>query len=107
MCGMMKSLGGMLGRKANPDISIRGFVGLTLENGDEYPVVVGVLENGPAGKAGVRKGDLILKVNDRTVTSVGDILRFAGKIPPGQKITFLIKRKEVEQTITFQTGEGI
>jgi hypothetical protein len=107
MGSMMKSLGGMLGRKANPEISLRGLVGLTLENGDEYPTVVGVLENGPAGKAGVRKGDLILKVNDRTVTSVGDILRFAGKISPGQKISLLIKRKDGEQTITFLTGEGI
>ncbi|MFQ3593099.1 MAG: PDZ domain-containing protein [Gemmataceae bacterium] len=107
MGGMMKSLGGMLGRKANPDLTLRGFVGLTLENGPEYPTVVGVLEHGPAGKAGVRKGDQILKVNDRTVTSVGDILRFAGKIPPGQTISLLIKRKDTQQTITFQTGEGI
>ena len=107
MGGMMKTLGGVLGRKANPDITLRGFVGLTLENGDEYPTVIGTLENGPAAKAGVRKGDLILKVNDRTVTSVGDILRFAGKIAPGQEMSLRIKRKDAEQTITFKTGEGI
>jgi hypothetical protein len=107
MGSMMKTLGGVLGRKANPDITLRGFVGLTLENGEEHPTVIGVLESGPAGKSGVRKGDLILKVNDRTVTSVGDILRFAGKIPPGQEMTLRIKRKDAEQTITFKTGEGI
>jgi hypothetical protein len=107
MGGMMKTLGGVLGRKANPDITLRGFVGLTLENGDEHPTVIGTLENGPAAKAGVLKGDLIVKVNDRTVTSVGDILRFAGKIAPGQELSLRIKRKDAEQTITFKTGEGI
>jgi hypothetical protein len=104
---VMKGLGGFLGRKANPDITLRGFVGLTLENGDEFPTVTGVLEGGPAGKAGVRKGDLVVKVNDRTVTSVGDVLRLAGRKPAGDEMTIRVKRKDGEKDITFKTGEGI
>lgn len=104
---LMKNLGGFLGRKPNPEITLRGFVGLTLENGDEYPTVVGVLESGPAGKAGVRKGDFILKINDRSVTSVGDILRFAARKPGGETMIIRVKRKDGEQDITFKTGEGI
>jgi hypothetical protein len=104
---VMKGLGGFLGRKANPDITLRGFVGLTLENGDEFPTVTGVLEGGPAGKAGVRKGDLVMKINDRTVTSVGDVLRLAGRKPAGDEMTIRVKRKDGEKDITFKTGEGI
>jgi hypothetical protein len=107
MGGVMKSLGGFLGRKANPDITLRGFVGLTLENGDEFPTVVAVLDSGPAAKAGIRKGDSILKVNGRTVTSVNDILRFAGRAVPGSEMTLRIKRNDAEQDITFKTAEGI
>jgi hypothetical protein len=104
---IMKGLGGFLGRKPNPDITLRGFVGLTLENGDEFPTVTGVLENGPAGKAGVRKGDLIVKINDRTVVSVGDVLRLAGRKQAGDEMTIRVKRKDGEKDITFKTGEGI
>ncbi|MGL4551401.1 MAG: PDZ domain-containing protein, partial [Gemmataceae bacterium] len=104
---MMKGLGGFLGRKPSPDLTLRGFVGMTLEDGDEFPTVAGVLENGPAGKAGVRKGDQIVKVNDRTVVSVGDVLRLAGRRPGGDEMTIRVKRKDGEKDITFKTGEGI
>lgn len=104
---IMKGLGGFLGRKPGPDITLRGFVGMTLENGDEFPTVTAVLEGGPAGKAGLRKGDMISKVNDRSVVSVGDVLRLVGRQPAGDELILRVKRKDGEKDIKFKTGEGI
>ena len=48
MGSVMKSVGGFLNRKATPEISLRGFYGMTLADGDEYPKVTAVLGKGPA-----------------------------------------------------------
>ena len=107
MGSVMKTLGAMMGRKASPEITLRGFFGMTLENGDDLPRVAGVLLEGPAGKAGVRSGDLVSKVGGRNVYSVGDILRFAGRCPPGQEVKLTVKRGGKTKEIAFKAGEGI
>src|SRR5262245_59205887 len=68
----MGLIGKLIGRKADPETKLRGFYGLTLEDGDGNPVVLSVLEKGPAGEAGLKKGDLIAKVNDKEVKNVAD-----------------------------------
>lgn len=107
MGSLMKSLGGFLGRKSTPDLTLRGFYGMTLEDGDEFPKVASVLDEGPAGKGGVRKGDVITKINGRTVTNVADVLRLAGRYAAGKEATLTVKRGEESKEITFKTGEGI
>jgi len=42
---VMKSVGALMNRKATPDVSLRGFYGMTLVDGDEYPKVTAVLFN--------------------------------------------------------------
>lgn len=41
----------------------------------EAPLIRGVDENGPAGRAGLRRGDLVIKADDETVTTVDDLHR--------------------------------
>src|SRR5262249_35928201 len=62
MGGLMKGIGQFLGRKATPEVTLRGFFGLTLKDGDEYPEVEAVLAKGPAAEAGVKVGDVVTKV---------------------------------------------
>jgi len=109
MGNIMKLLGGFMGRKAAPDTVVRGFLGVTLadEEGGEYPVVKGVLESGPAAKAGLKAGDKVLRVNTRGVYNVEDVLRMAGKVAPGDKVTLTVQRDKEKKDITFTAGEGI
>jgi hypothetical protein len=107
MGSLMKGLGGMLGRKPAPAVQLRGFLGLTLGQGEEFPLVEAVLGKGPAGRAGLQKGDLITRVNGRSVAQVIDVLKHAGGLPPGGEVKLTVLRGKESKTITFKTGEGI
>lgn len=51
-----------------------------------------VLKGGPADKAGVKNGDVIQKVNDRTVGKNGGFSSLIGQYRPGEKVTLTILR---------------
>ena len=107
MGSIMKSLGSFLGAKATPDTSLRGFIGATLVDGEEYPSVTGVLAEGPAGKAGLRIGDKVVKVQGRTVTNIADVNKRLGTLKPSEKVKLTVERGKDTKEITFSLGEGI
>lgn len=110
MGAIMKGLGGALGRKPAPPVTLRGFFGMTLEEGDESPVVKAVLAKGPAGAAGVKVDDVVTKVEGRTVTNVADVLRVLGnanKIKAGNSIKLTVQRGKETKEIAFKIGEGL
>jgi hypothetical protein len=107
MGGLMKGLGSLLGRKATPDTTLRGFLGVTLLDGAEFPKISAVLPGGPAGKAGLKVGDRILKVGDRTVTSAEDVSQFLGKVPAGNPVKLSIERGKEKLDVSLEPGEGI
>jgi S1-C subfamily serine protease len=103
----MKFVGKFLGRKANPEVRLRGFFGMTVVDGGEHPKVEAVLEKGPAGAAGLKVGDVITKVQDREVENVGDVVRLAGRQRGGITVKLTVKRGNETRDITFKTSEGI
>lgn len=105
--GMMKMLGTMMGRQANPEISFRGFLGLELTDDKENPRVSAILGQGPAGRGGVKVGDRITKVQGRTVVSSEDVQRQARKLRPGDKVLLTILREGQVQEIEIGVGEGL
>jgi hypothetical protein len=104
---VMKVLGRFLGRRAVPEVTLRGFSGMTLADGDEYPVVREVLEKGPAGQAGLRPGDVVMRVQDRGVTNVADVLRRSRRIRPGDRLSLTVKRGKETKKIAFTMAGGI
>jgi hypothetical protein len=104
---MMKAFGWLLNRKADPDVTPRGFLGIELEDGEESPVVKSVLATGPAGRAGVRAGDRLVKFQGRTVTDSADVQRFARKLTPGGRVKVTVVRGRETRDIVFRTGEGL
>src|SRR5262249_41917311 len=83
---VMKAVGGFLGRRAAPEVTLRGFFGLTLIEGDEFPKIEGVLTGGPASKGGLQAGDVVTKVQGRSVSNVSDVLKLARRVAPGTKV---------------------
>jgi hypothetical protein len=104
---LMKALGGMLGRKANPDVVARGFLGVELADGGEHPVVKAVLDKGPAARGGVKAGDTLTKFQGRTVTDTADVDRFLRKLTPGQEVKLTVLRDGTKHELRCKIGEGL
>jgi Do/DeqQ family serine protease len=63
-------------------------------------VITGVLQNGPAAQAGVRPGDLILKVDGHAVSTVPELLSRVAELKPGTPASLLVLRQQGEATLT-------
>ena len=68
-------------------------------------VVGSVEEDSPAAKAGVEAGDVILKIDGRTIESSADLSRTIRAVRPGQKITLGIWRSGKARDIVVTVGE--
>jgi hypothetical protein len=104
---IMNLVGGLLGRKAAPQVTLRGFWGMNLVDGDENPRVETVLDKGPAGEAGLKTGDVITHVQDRGVDNVADVLRLTRRLGGGSSVKLTVKRGKESKEITIKTTEGI
>ena len=104
---VMKWIGGFLGRKAAPEVALRGFFGMTLVDGDDHPRVEALLEAGPAGAAGLKVGDVVTHVQGREVDDVSDVVRLTRRMPPGTPVKLSVQRGKEKKEITFKTAEGI
>jgi len=67
-------------------------------------IITGVLQNGPASVAGIRPGDVITQVGDRTVTNVPQLLSAVAALPPGKPATVVLLRKAGSQTVEVVPG---
>ena len=64
-----------------------------------------VEEDSPAAKAGVEVGDVILKLDGRTVESSADLSRSVRAVRPGQKITVSVWRAGKVRDLVITVGE--
>ena len=67
----------------------------------EGVIITGVLQTGPAFKAGIRPGDLLLAVNDHKVQNVAELLAQVSLLKPGVDAQLKILRKEQEQVLSI------
>jgi serine protease Do len=67
-----------------------------------------VVSGGSAEQGGVKKGDVLLSVNDMPVNSKSELLEFIGQHNPGDKITITVQRdgKELTLPVTLQNENG-
>ncbi|WP_300340045.1 DegQ family serine endoprotease [Accumulibacter sp.] len=64
-----------------------------------------VEKGGPAEKAGIEPGDVILKFDGKTVTNSSDLPRIVGATRPGSKVTMQLWRKGHSREVTVVVGE--
>src|SRR5690348_556467 len=76
--------------------------GLKQANG---ALVNGVEKDGPASKAGVETGDIILKVDGRDVHSSNDLPRIITAVRPGAKVNLTVWRKGATKDIAVTVAE--
>ncbi len=68
-------------------------------------VVNAVESGGPADKAGVEAGDVILKFDGRIVNSSSDLPRIVAATRPGSKVTVQVWRKGASRELSVVVGE--
>lgn len=74
----------------NPNL---GGAGVIVSLDDNKPIIAQVLVDMPAQKAGIKEGDYVLKVNNKEVKDVSDVIKnMRGKI--GTQITVTTKRND-------------
>ncbi|MFC0348562.1 DegQ family serine endoprotease [Undibacterium danionis] len=69
-------------------------------------LVARVEANGPAEKAGIQEGDVILKFNGSVIEKRSDLPRMVGATKPGSKATVSVWRKGAAKDIAVTIGEA-
>jgi len=87
-------------RELNPELA--DTFGLKQTSG---VIITGVLQNGPAAQAGLRPGDLILKVDGHAVGTVPELLSRVAALKPGEQAALLVLRQQTETTLTVVPGK--
>ena len=70
--------------------------------------VVSVYENGASFKAGIKQGDIIIKINDMPINSQSELKEMLIRQRPGDKINVSILSNDAEKTVTvvLENREG-
>jgi Peptidase family M28/PDZ domain/PA domain len=66
--------------------------------------LTGVREGGPAAQAGLKGGDLIIKVGDRAIGTIYDYMESMDKHKPGEKVEVVVKRDGKDVTLPVTLG---
>jgi serine protease DegQ len=96
---------------------VRGWIGIetqdiTPELADSFglerqsgTIIAGVVRGGPADRAGVRPGDILLSVDGKAVGSTNEMLNLIAQLPPGGKATMALMRKNRAATVDVTVGK--
>ena len=87
----------------------RGYMGISISDvtqnlKDVYThksgaVVLDIEPNSPASKAGLKRGDLIYKINDKNIEDATDLKRIVGSFNPKAKITIYFERDKQDKSV--------
>jgi serine protease Do len=96
----------------------RGFMGVSvgdltpdlvqafgLQAGTKGALVQSVVPRGPAAKAGVEAGDVIVALNGKAVESAGELTRGVALVPPGEGVNLTLLRKGDKKQLSFKVAQ--
>jgi len=95
---------------------VRGWIGIesqdiTPELADSFglgrdsgAIIAGVVRGGPADRAGMRPGDILLAVDGKKVSSTNDMLNLIAELPPGGKSKMTVMRKNRQSILDVTVG---
>jgi S1-C subfamily serine protease len=68
-------------------------------------VIASVVSDGPADEAGVKRGDILLQVDEEAVDGAMDLVRVLGEYEPGDEVTLTVLHGDDERTLDATLGE--
>ncbi len=97
---------------------IRGYVGISMQDVDESlakamnlkaskgALIAQVMKDSPGEKAGLKQGDVIIKIDGKEIEDMNTVRRTVGAKRPGSEMVFTIVREGSEKKITVTLGEA-
>jgi len=104
---IMKFLGGLIGKKAEPRWAFRGFLGIELADSKRGVEVTRVLAGSPAEKAGLQVGDRIGSFQGKEVQTSADVIRLGSALTPGKPARFQASRGAEMKEFNVKLAEGL
>jgi serine protease DegQ len=86
---------GVQSRELSPD----EWQAFKLPENSKGVLISGVLKNGPAEKSGIKAGDVVRQINDKSITDLRDLLNTVAGLEPGTKANINVNRNG--QTYNF------
>ena len=68
-------------------------------------IIAGVLTNGPADKAGIKPGDVLLGIEDKTVSDPQNMLTLVAGLQPGATARLKVRRGAEDREIKVVVGK--
>ncbi|MDB5349235.1 MAG: protease Do [Planctomycetota bacterium] len=90
--------------EGNATDGLPGFVGLALQLDEDTGMVTvnDVLGNSPAKKAGLQKGDVVLKIAEEDATDLRSTITSVRRAKPGGKLSVRVRRDGKEKDVTVE-----
>jgi S1-C subfamily serine protease len=83
----------------------RAWVGFFPQAFDGGVIITGVVEGGPADRAGLTRGDLLLSLEGETVSSLRELYRALWRKAPGDKVGLQILRDSAIHVVEIAAGD--
>ncbi len=105
--GGQPALDGAAAAGQKPAAAESGYLGVIADDRQDVGAGVRILDllpGGPADKAGLRSGDLVVGIADQAVRSMDDFAKRMTGAAPGTKLKFSVQREGQAQTIEVTLG---
>lgn len=66
--------------------------------------VVEVIKNAPAEKVGIKKGDIILKIDGNNLNKMSELRKYIYTKSPGDEVTLLVQRNGIKSPVKIELG---
>lgn len=87
----------------NKTIHARGYLGFEADG----TTVAVVYEGSPAAEAGLKRGDVVVQVKKKKISSAEDLLKQINTIAAGDDVKLKVKRGEEEIELELTAGKGL
>ncbi len=82
----------------------RGWLGVAVDDRDAGVTIASVDRTGPAAKAGIRAGDVVVAIGGDRIESSRGLIRAVAVVPPGNSVEVTVRRQGREIEIPVNVG---
>jgi len=72
----------------------------------EGALIVKILANSPAQKAGLKPGDIVVMIDGKAITGMPELQQIVGQHKPGEKLVLVVDRERTKQTVDIKLEEA-